>query len=52
MQAIQERIDFLKRMEELGYKRKYEFDITLEISEKLRLLENLSKQWHQRRSSQ
>lgn len=44
MQEVQERMEFLQIMEQLGCKSKYEFDMTLEISEKLRRLENLSKQ--------
>lgn len=42
MNEIEERIQFLKEVEELGYKRKYELEIKNEIAQKLQQLKKLS----------
>lgn len=44
MEQVQERIEFLQIMRQLGCARKYEFDVTLEISQKLARLRSLSEQ--------
>lgn len=42
MNEIEERIQFLKEVEELGYKRKYEMDMKNEIAQKVKQLKKLS----------
>lgn len=50
MNEVEERIEFLNQMEKFGLKRKYQHEISNEISQKLRQLENYSNRIHKIRA--